>query len=652
MNAMRTIMKAIQCWCVILIAILTPGLLLAQVSPYSLSPDWFFGYGGRLTFPNGNFPSSGPPLASTVPTNVGVFGVEASTSVCFTDGSTAMYTNTMTAYNGNHAANTAWTSYIRDFRTAGTDNVCAGSSTGGAVNFPDPASPANAFYLILGSDLTGGICGSKGLNRYRFTGTGVSVAYNAGPVNIEGNTFPAEAIAAGSDGDGGYWVVAHARTTTNTFRVWHYTSGGITGPVDYSGGAAVSDVSSAQSYLKFSPCMDMIAYHSGGTLVINNFNRTTGVVGAEIRRISPVTHGAGLEFSKDGSRVFHSGQGTIVSYVDIASGTTGTVTGSSSWSMQLGPDGNIYTSQTTGSTAVGVISNTPVGSTPSYSTLAIPGGASLYRGLNNISLLNPELPVISNSTACPTVDFSYDFENYFNQDITIVPGSEEWDWGTGTFVAGLGATPSHTFPGAGTYNIRIRVEDAHCGQLWIGTKSITLSCPAPVDLLLFTGKYQNGQTELNWTTATELDNDYFVVERSEDGVNFYPVGKVDGIGNTSTISSYSLIDPKDCFGVTYYRLVQYDLDGTKTYSNVIHVQNNHSSVSVSPNPFTDNFVVSFAGSKNSEIKVLDVLGRTLETKTMMEETYTISMGEALSAGTYIVMVITEDRNYTSRLVKE
>ena len=199
----------------------------------------------------------------------------------------------MCAYNGNHAANTTWASFTRDFRTAGTDNVCAGSATGGGVCFPDPASPTNAFYLILGNDLTSGFCGSKGLNRYRFTGTGMAVAYNAGPVNIESNVFPSEAITAGSDTAGGYWVVAHQKTTTNTFRVWHYTPGGITGPTDYTIGGAVSDVSSSQSYLKFSSCMDKIAYHSGGTLVVNNFDRKTGAVGAELRRITPLSFGAG-----------------------------------------------------------------------------------------------------------------------------------------------------------------------------------------------------------------------------------------------------------------------------------------------------------------------------------------------------------------------
>jgi hypothetical protein len=563
-----------------------------------------------------------------------------------------MYTNTMTAYNGNHAANTGWTNYIRDFRTAGTDNVCSGSSTGGGVNFPDPASPSNAFYLILGSDLTGGTCGSKGLNRYRFTGTGVSVAYNAGPVNIEGNTFPAEALTAGSDGTGGYWVVAHDKTSTNTFRVWHYTSGGITGPTDYTIGAAVSDVSFAQSYLKFSPCMDKIAYHSGGTLVVNNFNRTTGAVGAEIRRINPGTHGAGLEFSKDGSRVFHSGQGTIVGYVDIVSGNIGTVAGSTSWSMQLGPDGNIYTSETTGSSSVGIIGNTPVGSTPTYSTLAIPGGATLYRGLSNVTFLNPEVPVISNSTGCPTVNFSYDFENYFNQDISIVPGSEEWDWGTGTFVSGLGATPSHTFPGAGTYNVRVRVQDVHCGQLWIGTKSVTISCPAPVELIEFTGEYLDGQTTLSWTTASEKDNDYFEIERSEDGINFYAIGRIEGNENADHLNSYGLVDSKESYGIAYYRLVQYDLDGKKTYSNVITVKNLETTIEVFPNPFKDNFTVAVSGGKNSEVKLMDVLGRVIETKSMVEQSYVISMGEDLPSGAYLVSVITEGKTLAYKLMKE
>src|SRR5207245_1624114 len=104
----------------------------------------------------GNFQASGAPTPSNMPTNVST-GVEASTSVCFNNGAVGVYTNTMQAYNAD-PANVGWTNFIRNFTT---DNVCAGSSTGGAVSFPDPASPTNAFYVILGNDLTGGGCGSK-----------------------------------------------------------------------------------------------------------------------------------------------------------------------------------------------------------------------------------------------------------------------------------------------------------------------------------------------------------------------------------------------------------------------------------------------------------------------------------------------------------
>ncbi len=73
-----------------------------QISPYSLAPDWYFGQGGRLTFPTGNFPTSGAPTTSTMPTNNSV-GVEASTDVCFSSGAVAFYTNSQQVYNANPA---------------------------------------------------------------------------------------------------------------------------------------------------------------------------------------------------------------------------------------------------------------------------------------------------------------------------------------------------------------------------------------------------------------------------------------------------------------------------------------------------------------------------------------------------------------------
>lgn len=77
--------------------------------------------------------------------------------------------------------------------------------------------------------------------------------------------------------------------------------------------------------------------------------------------------------------------------------------------------------------------------------------------------------------------------------------------------------------------------------------------------------------KLSWTTYAEIDNDYFVVEKSLNGKDYYSIGTQDGMGNSTTLNKYEFYD----FGLSdmpvYYRLKQVDFDGTFSYSKVCHV---------------------------------------------------------------------------------
>ncbi|HSZ71368.1 MAG TPA: T9SS type A sorting domain-containing protein, partial [Cytophagaceae bacterium] len=633
--------------------------VFGQVSPYSISPDWYHGYGGRMTFPNGNFPTSGAPTPGNTATNNST-GVEASTSVCFRNGAVSIYTNTQQVYNASSSG--TWTAFIRNFvgDTPPAQGNCSGSSTGGAVAFPDPANNAtnDAFYVVTGNDETGGTCQFAGVNRYRFTGTGATVAYNAGPTNMAVDAFAGEAITASTDGAGGYWVIIHNKSTANIFRVWHFTtSGAITGPTDYNVGAAVSDVTGTQSYLKVSPCQDKIAYHSGGTLVVHNWDRVNGVVGAELRRIAPADHGVGLEFSPDGSMVYYSGQSTAVSYVNVGTGATGTVAGATSWSMQLGPDGKIYTSPG-GATALGVISN--ANTAPSYGTTAAFGGAaSIYRGLSNMTWLSPQLPVITpTATAtCNVYNFSYVFQNYFNTNIGVTAGSEVWNFGDGTGnLSGLGATPSHTFPAGsgGPYTVTLTFTDATCGHSWTTTTPVTVTCPAPVELVNFAGVANSGGADLIWQTAQEINNDYFDLQRSLDGIHFQSIAELKGAGNSSSLLTYTYRDVEVTSGLVYYRLVQHDKDGKQAYSKIISVRFDKTGmpISVAPNPFSSSFTLTKIYLEPATITVYDVCGRIVEQKITTAAETTVSLGEALANGSYIVQYVTAINAYTLHIEKQ
>ncbi|GIR57465.1 MAG: hypothetical protein CM15mP65_00460 [Crocinitomicaceae bacterium] len=84
----------------------------------------------------------------------------------------------------------------------------------------------------------------------------------------------------------------------------------------------------------------------------------------------------------------------------------------------------------------------------------------------------------------------------------------------------------------------------------------------PIDLVSFAGECVNNTTELEFVVASQVNNDYYTIERSVDGNEWSEVGIIDGEGNTSTQMTYKWIDVSPTNGVNYYRLSQTDFDGT------------------------------------------------------------------------------------------
>ncbi len=94
-----------------------------------------------------------------------------------------------------------------------------------------------------------------------------------------------------------------------------------------------------------------------------------------------------------------------------------------------------------------------------------------------------------------------------------------------------------------------------------------LSCPLPVSLHHFSIVCDKNTRSLEWSTSSEINNNYFTIERSEDGYSFEEIGRVDGSGNSNALVSYEFVDQKAHYRDYYYRLKQTDFDGTtKTYN--------------------------------------------------------------------------------------
>jgi len=93
----------------------------------------------------------------------------------------------------------------------------------------------------------------------------------------------------------------------------------------------------------------------------------------------------------------------------------------------------------------------------------------------------------------------------------------------------------------------------------------------PIELLYFRAEAGEAGTLLEWATATELDNDYFTLERSADGRHFDAIAEVDGTGTTYQRSTYDHLDRQAPAGLAYYRLRQTDFDGRFSFSQVVAV---------------------------------------------------------------------------------
>lgn len=93
--------------------------------------------------------------------------------------------------------------------------------------------------------------------------------------------------------------------------------------------------------------------------------------------------------------------------------------------------------------------------------------------------------------------------------------------------------------------------------------------PLPVELINFTAtEKDNEYVELNWQTASEIDNDYFSVQKSKDGISWIEIDQVLGAGTSVQTNVYSINDYTPYMGTSYYRLEQFDFNGSSEYSNI------------------------------------------------------------------------------------
>ncbi len=192
--------------------------------------------------------------------------------------------------------------------------------------------------------------------------------------------------------------------------------------------------------------------------------------------------------------------------------------------------------------------------------------------------------------------------------------------------------------------------------------SLNQSTLLPIELLSFNATCNRTRTHIAWTTATEKNNDYFSLERSDDAVNFTEIARVAGAGNSIEPIDYSYTDYGIHGGDNYYRLVQVDYDGTRTVSeivvaNCIEPEVGEPDVQAYPNPFSSELTVVLDnfGNRAATIEVYDMLGKLIYTNKVAasQNSYeTVLNLSNLPPAAYTVRVSTNDFVINRNVVKQ
>ncbi len=180
----------------------------------------------------------------------------------------------------------------------------------------------------------------------------------------------------------------------------------------------------------------------------------------------------------------------------------------------------------------------------------------------------------------------------------------------------------------------------------------------PIELLTFRATYSMDHVNLDWTTASETNNNYFTLERSANSIKFDSIGKVNGAGNSTQILDYHFTDHSPLPGISYYRLKQTDYDGKYAYSRIVAV-NSHGDdiINVFPNPASDKLNVNVNASSDEPLTVslFDMLG-----KQVYHQGLTLSRGNnmlnmdlsGLGKGVYFLKMEYMGKSSVSKLMKE
>jgi len=231
-----------------------------------------------------------------------------------------------------------------------------------------------------------------------------------------------------------------------------------------------------------------------------------------------------------------------------------------------------------------------------------------------------------------------------------VPGYA-YSWSTGATTPTINVSNSTS---GQTYTVT--VTDA-CGVSRVATFDI--ACPLAVTLTDFSAENMPDNVLLEWQTATERDNDYFIVQRSADGKTFENLGTIKGVGNSNSTVHYDYLDSNPLNKLSYYRLEIVDINGNKDYSSAVSVVRSLDIdlIQLIPNPAKESVEVVFDYPITGEYEIELT---TMRGQKLFKQTVNMQKGiqhfylplTDYSSGVYFVQIKTKNQVVSTKLVIE
>ncbi len=243
------------------------------------------------------------------------------------------------------------------------------------------------------------------------------------------------------------------------------------------------------------------------------------------------------------------------------------------------------------------------------------------------------------------------FTNQNNSDGVVIDGTLTLGGLNPVFSNGVGAD----IIGTGAITLGLGITYTNNGTIF-GSGG-----PLPIELISFDARSNLKVVDLNWSTASEKNNDYFTIEKTKDGIRFDVVETIDGAGNSTSVLNYSTKDNSPYAGVSYYRLKQTDFNGAFTYSDLKMVDFQSSTdftFDVYPNPNNgNNFNVLINADQGMDVLVVvyDAIGKKSYSKVIItqhsgQNVFFIDPSIKLSSGFYMISASSQQGVYNKKMI--